>query len=59
MTQISRLSRRAFGFALAGAMTITFGIGDTWAQSAKPIRIGQTWADVTPKGGAAQAASVQ
>jgi branched-chain amino acid transport system substrate-binding protein len=49
MTQISRLSRRAFTVALAAAMTLTFGIGESWAQQAtKPLRIGQTLALTGP-----------
>jgi branched-chain amino acid transport system substrate-binding protein len=48
MTQISRLSRRAFTFALAAALTLTLGIANGWAQAGKPIRIGQTLALTGP-----------
>ena len=50
MTQISRLSRRAFAFALTGALTFALGVGDALAQSGKPLRIGQTLALTGPLG---------
>jgi branched-chain amino acid transport system substrate-binding protein len=48
MMKISRWTRRALLLGFAGAAALAFGPGDAAAQSAKPIRIGQTLALTGP-----------